>query len=95
MGVRRRFDEEFKRGAVELAGRMGVPAAARDLGVSVGALHRWCRDDKLRGSSGVLPSELEKENRRLRKELRASQHAVYILKKTAKILSQGDKDDFC
>ena len=95
MGVRRRFDEEFKRGCVELAGRVGVSAAARDLGVSVGAVHRWCRDDKLRSPSGVLPSDLEKENRRLKKELRATQHAVYILKKTAGILSRGDKDDFC
>ena len=81
MGVRGRFNKEFRRSAVELAGRMGVPAAAQDLGVSVGALYRWCRDERMRGPSGVLPSELEKENRKLQKELHALKRIIDVLKK--------------
>ena len=72
MGVQRQFDEEFKRGAVELAGRVGVYAAARDLEMSVAALHRWCRDD--------LSSVLKKENRKLRKELRDLKRVAHVLK---------------
>ena len=42
--TRRKFDEDFRRGAVQLVLETGKPIAqvARDLGVNEGTLGNWC-----------------------------------------------------
>ena len=68
----RRFDEDFKQGAVQLVLETGKPIAqvARDLGVNEGTLGNWCaRDRRARGGgSGALSEDERAELGRLRKE---------------------------
>jgi transposase len=79
VGKRRRYDAEFREGAVRIVLETGKPAAevARDLGVHEGTLQTWV--SRARGSSeaGTGPLEesereelarLRAENQRLRKE---------------------------
>jgi transposase len=68
----RKYDEDFKQGAVALVVETGKPIAqvARDLGVSKGTLGNWCA--KARAAAGVGNGELSESERaelaRLRKE---------------------------
>jgi len=39
--VRRKFDKEFKQGAVKLSEQKGVPEVAKNLGVPENRLYRW------------------------------------------------------
>src|SRR6188472_379622 len=70
--VRRKFDEDFKQGAVRLVSETGKPIAqvARDLGINEGTLGNWCarqrRADE-NGSAKLTESE-RAELARLRKE---------------------------
>ena len=70
---RRRFSEEFKREAVALYQSSGVSATQLcvDLGVSQSLLYRWAREFRDPQPRADQPSyeELEKEVRRLRREL--------------------------
>lgn len=71
--VRRKFDEDFKHGAVRLVFESGKPIAqvARELGVNEGTLGNWCaRERREREGGGAALSEDERaELARLRKEI--------------------------
>jgi transposase len=69
---RRKFDEDFKAGAVRMVQETGKPIAqvARDLGINEGTLGNWCALDRRR--SGAGGGELAESERaelvRLRRE---------------------------
>jgi transposase len=69
----RKFDEDFKQGAVQLVTQTGKPIAqvARELGINEGTLGNWCA--KARGAAGEGNGELSESERaelaRLRKEI--------------------------
>jgi transposase len=89
------YDATFRQQAVELAQTSGKPYrdVARDLGVSVDTLRAWRHqqaspsDPKPVATTGK-PSELERENQRLRRELAYTQRQREILKKALAICSE-------
>jgi transposase len=70
--TRRKFDQDFKEGAVRLVRETGKPIAevARDLGIKEGTLGNWVNADRRRRGDGT--GELDEDERaelvRLRKE---------------------------
>src|SRR3954453_15717621 len=85
---------EFRRRAVELAGRGDLPVAqiAKDLGIAESGLRRWMKQahhDKGRRSDG-LTSEVRKELAELRRRNRVLDMENEILKRTS-----GACQNFC
>lgn len=82
MGVkRRRFDPEFRAGAVRIVKETGKPVAqvARDLGINEYTLHNWMKVDREQNGQGVgALSDAERQElaelRRLKAEM-AREHA--------------------
>jgi transposase len=70
--TRRKFDEDFRQGAVRIVRETGKPIAhvARELGINEGTLGNWCaRDRRERGGPGGPLDESERaELVRLRRE---------------------------
>jgi transposase len=70
--ARRRFDEDFKIGAVRIVWESGKPIArvVRELGINEGTLGNWCAQDRrARGEGGGALSEDERaELERLRRQ---------------------------
>lgn len=70
--IRRRYDSEFKSGAVRIVLETGKPIAqiARDLGVHAGTLGNWVKKERLsRADNGRLDEDGMSELVRLRKEV--------------------------
>ncbi|MDQ3782039.1 MAG: transposase [Actinomycetota bacterium] len=72
MEARRKFDQEFKEGAVRIVRETGKPVArvARELGVNEGTLGNWVgKDRRVRdGVDGALSESDRAELARLRRE---------------------------
>ena len=70
--TRRKFDADFKEGAVRLVRETGRPIAqvARDLGINEGTLGNWVNADRRRrgDGDGMLSEDERAELARLRKE---------------------------
>ncbi|HWM07621.1 MAG TPA: transposase [Actinophytocola sp.] len=70
--TRRKFDEDFKAGAVRIVRETGKPIAqvARELGINEGTLGNWCeRERRARGAgNGALTGSERAELERLRRE---------------------------
>ena len=69
--TRRKFDLDFREGAVRLVRETGKPIAqvARDLGINEGTLSNWCvRDRRSRDAGGALGEDERAELVRLRRE---------------------------
>jgi transposase len=72
--TRRKFDEDFKAGAVRIVRETGKPIAqvARELGINEGTLGNWCaRERQVRGGGdgdGALTESERAELERLRRE---------------------------
>ena len=69
--TRRKFDEDFRQGAVRIVRETGKPIAqvARDLGINEGTLSNWCaRDRRSRDAGGALDEDERAELVRLRRE---------------------------
>ena len=70
--TRRKFDQDFREGAVRLVRETGRPIAevARDLGINEGTLGNWVNADKRRrgDGTGALDGDERAELARLRKE---------------------------
>lgn len=82
------YTPEFKEQAVDLANRIGLNRAAKELGVSRGSMQTW----KSKQSQGEIKTEkqasVEEENRRLRKEVDELRKVNQILRKAAAFFSQ-------
>ena len=85
METRRKFDEDFKQGAVRLVRETGKPIAqvARELGVNEGTLGNWCAQDRRRHGDGALSEGEREELRRLRKENAELRMRCDVLKRSA------------
>jgi len=84
--TRRKFDEDFRRGAVQLVFETGKPIAqvARDLGVNEGTPGNWCAVERRRrdgGRSGLSEDE-RAELVRLRKEIAELRMQRDVLKRS-------------
>ena len=87
---RKKYSEEFKLDAVRLV-LGGRPAAqvARDLGINSGMLYQWKRqlladgETAFPGNGKLAETDLEAENKRLRRELAQVKQDREILKKAA------------
>ena len=97
---RRHYDEEFKRNSVELSSKSGktVGQVANDLGINSNMLARWRKEQSDHGDRAFpglgkmrRGTELEEENRRLKKELSIAQDERDILKKAMAIFSRTPK----
>ena len=93
---RRKYDEAYKRRAVELTerGDRTIQAVARELGLKPDSLYRWRTEQGVTSRPVItLPSrprsipELEHENRELRQKLADMEQRELILKKSLGILS--------
>ena len=84
--IRKRYDREFREGAVRIVEETGKPIAqvARDLGVNEGTLGNWvARDRQARGGAEPPVSESERaELARLRRELAEAQMERDVLKRS-------------
>ena len=97
---RRKYDQEFKQDAVEMVIRSGKSSTevGKDLGINGNMLARWkaehlAKMDQSCGAlpgSGMKPSEVDAENRQLRKELAYVSEQRDILKKAISIFSQEE-----
>ena len=69
----RKFDEDFRQGAVRLVSQTGKPIAqvARELGINEGTLGNWCAKARRAGEDGqsALSESERAELVRLRKEI--------------------------
>ena len=69
--TRRKFDPEFREGAVRIVRETGKPIAqvARDLGINEGTLGNWCAQERAaQPSSGAVSAGEAEELKRLRAE---------------------------
>lgn len=85
--TRRQFSDEFKLEAVQLIEKIGLSGASRELDVGVTTLRSWriklSRGDDHKGEKTY--ADLEKENRRLLKELGYLKEINKVLKKSTAI----------
>lgn len=91
---RRKFDETYKRHAVELTlhGDRTVKVVAKELGLPAWQLYEWRKIYAPRpGEGGPAPQTLEEavqENQRLRSEVIRMREREVVLKKSLGILSE-------
>lgn len=98
--MNRTYTREFKQDALnyvdEHSGSMDLHKIAENLGVPYHTLYGWIKDrrrlerEAVAKAASTTPKtveEMEKENERLRRELRDTQDALAILKKAISILN--------
>lgn len=94
----KRYDEAFKRSAVELwlQGGRTIDQIARELGISTQSLKQWRKQLAALPATGLgqrSVGQLEEENRRLRREVRHLAQQRDILKKTLGIIATPSGSD--
>ena len=86
------YSKEFKAEAVAKCSEIGINATSRELGVSIASLRIWRDRANSESSSENKPSyaDLERENRKLRKELGYVKDINEVLKKSTAIFSSKE-----
>jgi len=83
--IRRRFDSEFREGAVRIVRETGKPVAqvARDLGINEGTLGNWCAQDRAaQPAGGAISAGQAEELKRLRSEVAELRMERDVLKRS-------------
>jgi transposase len=95
--VKRKFSEEFKKDAVDLAKKVGNSQTASDLGINESLVRQWkSKFNPTATDSSEVKSytDLERENRRLAKENSYLKEINKVLKKSTAIFSVDQLGDF-
>jgi transposase len=88
--TRRKFDQDFKEGAVRLVRETGGPIAqvAKDLGINAGTLANWVAKDRQDHGDGRLSEDEREELARLRRENAELRMRCDVLKRSAALWVQ-------
>lgn len=86
--TRRAYTEEFKREAIALGSKVGPSKAARELGINESQIRHWKKRVYQTTENVKSYEDLEKENKRLQKELEYLKEINRVLKKSTAIFSQ-------
>ena len=81
--ARKRHSQEYKSEALALAERVGVPVAAKQLGLHESQLYSWRIKNRLNQERSVVEERLALENARLKRQLADQAEELAILKKAA------------
>lgn len=96
-GRRSRYSREFKIEAIKLIERIGIIQASKEFGVSNKSLYSWKKCFSFSGekieSKASSFSDLELENRLLRKENKNLRMIAEVLKKSTAIFSRDQIGD--
>jgi len=92
---RRKFSEEYKREAIQLASQPGVTMSqvGRELGINASLLGRWCRDFTANGSA-AFPGQgkpRDEEMASLKRELARVKKERDFLKEAAAFFARESK----
>jgi transposase len=91
--ARRKFDHDFKEGAVRLVRETGKPIAqvARDLGINPGTLENWVAKDRRQreGGDGRLSEDERAELVRLRRRVAELRMERDVLKRSVALWLSG------
>ena len=78
---RRRYSPEFKAEALGLAEQVGVPIAAKELGLHESQLYAWRKKARYEASRSETEKALAAENVRLKRQVAKQAEELAILKK--------------
>lgn len=95
MAMRKKFSQEFKHEAVQVArsSQQSMSQVARDLGISPNLLTRWCRESADSGSK-VFPGQgkpRDEEIAHLKRELSQTRKERDFLKEAAAFFARASK----
>lgn len=88
---RNRYSPQYKAEALALAQKIGVPAAATQLGLHESQLYGWRGKDKLERDRGQADRQLCVEVVRLKRQVAEQAEELAILKKAAAYFARNQK----
>ena len=89
--TRVRRSPEYREEALRLAEKVGIPTAARQLGLHESQLYGWRSKSKQQQSVSAHEQRLEAENARLKRQLAEQAEELAILKKAATYFAKHAK----
>ena len=89
--TRPRHSAEFKAEALALADKIGISAAARQLGRHESQLYEWRSKQRKAQSQSTADQQLATENARLKRQLAEQAEELAILKKAAAYFAKSVK----
>ncbi|MDY0390471.1 MAG: IS3 family transposase [Desulfobulbus oligotrophicus] len=87
--IRQRYSQQYKTEALALAEKVGVSAAARQLGLHESQLYSWRSKARLAADRSGVEERLLVENARLKRQLAEQSEELAIGKKGRSVLRQG------
>lgn len=88
---RNRYSQEYKAEALALAEKIGVGAAAGQLGLHESQLYGWRGKDRMQRDRGEADRQLAADNVRLKRQLAEQAEELAILKKAAAYFARNQK----
>lgn len=88
---RNRYLQQYKDEALALAERVGVPAAAKQLGLHDTQLYGWRVKARLNQQRSEIEQKLAVENARLKRQLAEQAEELAIIKKAAAYFARSLK----
>ena len=89
--VRKQYTPEYRAEALSLADRVGVPEAARQLGIDGALIYSWRRVQEAKANTTQADQALATENARLKRQLAEQTEELAILKKAAAYFAKHQK----
>ena len=89
--IRQRYSQQYKAESLALAEKVGVAAAARQLGLHESQLYSWRSKARLSQYKSAAEEQLLVENARLKRQLAERNEELAIIKKAAAYFAKNLK----